>query len=199
MSVDTRVLYVRKEGISRAEVEDLLDVDDGEVAWFGDQCFSIFTGVRFYEYEQSDPERRIRLALAPLSLELFERLEPFAVAYPDVAEFAGDDTLETVLESDATLRIEFHDFVPGDERLDAAAQEEARQMLKTVDAMLAFSRYGQKDAAFLADIDGLATRGRIDEMIARTRVVAELAPLVETLIGAEHFESCVTAARMSRR
>jgi hypothetical protein len=199
VGTDSYLLYARREGVSRAEVEDLLDVDAGDILWLADRCFAFWTGRRFAEIVQSEPERRIRLALQPVSLELFERIEPFAVAYADVSEFDEEDTLPVVLADPHVIRIDFKDFVPGDERFDAAEQEEARQMMASVEAMVAFSRHQEKDAAFAADMIRLADEGQVDALIARTRAVPQLAPLVDTLIKAKHFEAYIGSARMSRR
>jgi hypothetical protein len=195
MGVDAYVMFARKSDVSRTTVAELLGRSMDDVVWFADQSFAFFTGVRFYQWESGDYEKRIRLTLAHVSPALFDKIEPFALVYPDVANFSPHSTAEAIAHSGASIRVDFGDYHPQDPRLAAAAANETNQTIVSVRAMVAFSEHLNKDDDFRASAHALARVGDLRGLIDSARRAPALRQHVDTLVSAGFFETFIKSSR----
>lgn len=196
MGIDAYLLLERKPGVSRAAILDALDRDVEDVTWHADQSFSFFTGVRFYEWEQSDAERRVRLTFAHLSPELFALVEPYALAWPDVADYDGGVKAADV-EAGGAVRVDFGDYALDDPRLKRAADAEHARSMSFIEAMNVFITYQRAHPEFQAALQSLAMANDVAGLIARTRAVPELAGVVDTLDQSRFFQTYASSAQSS--
>ncbi len=193
MGIDAYILFERRDGVSRAAIQDALDVDDADaIKWHAGRAFSVFTGVRFRSWQDSDEERRIGLTLAQVSATLFDLIEPHAIIWPDVAEYGDEDSVADI-EDEGAIRVPFRDYRPGDERLVRAAEAEEAEIFESVNAMMAFNKYREEHPDFAAKLAQLGKARDLSGLIALTQSVPKLAPLCEALVRGKYFETFILA------
>ena len=189
MGIDACLTARRLPNVSAEQLAAALERETDELSIRPGNAFTWFTGCRFYEWENSNTERRIRITLEETPPELLNLLvDREILVYPDVAEYEDEDSWDLIKNDSMTIPVSLAGVNHDDPDIIAANAAENNQTVEEYVTMRSLMKFFLSNTETLFKFRKLAAEKDRDGMIAYLRSFEETAALVDTLISIGYID-----------